>query len=356
MLLFKNYIKYSSFVFLIIALGIADKVSAQSKAKIQVQQYIFPAQEWLDNRGNAINAHGGGVLFYGGVYYWYGEHKLPGKSEAEFADGGIHCYSSTDLINWTDVGLVLSVDYKDSTADLAYGCLIERPKVVYNKKTQKFVAYFKLYPKDFGYEIAYVGVAVANSPAGPFHYSHKFLATGSTKGSGDFSMFTDDDGTMYHLAVRKPEKHFMMAKMRDDYLMPETEYKLCKGIQVHTEAPAVIKVDGTYHLLGSGSTSWKPNTARYYTATKLDGDWTFHGNPCKGFNPLDSIGSNITFGGQSTFIIKVEGLKNAYIAMFDIWKPDMPITGRYIWLPITFKQNKFEINWVDKWNHTYFSK
>lgn len=42
---------------------------------------------------------------------WYGEHKLEGKSETQYADGGIHCYYSSNLISWKDEGIVLSVDY-----------------------------------------------------------------------------------------------------------------------------------------------------------------------------------------------------------------------------------------------------
>ncbi len=63
-------------------------VCIQAQKSDAKQQEIHPAQIWSDTNGNAINAHGGGVLFYEGVYYWYGEHKLKGKSEAQFADGG----------------------------------------------------------------------------------------------------------------------------------------------------------------------------------------------------------------------------------------------------------------------------
>ncbi len=70
-----------------------------------------PGLPWLDTNGKPINAHGGGVLFHEGTYYWYGEHKIEGKSEKQMADAGIHCYSSKDLMNWKDEGLVLSVDF-----------------------------------------------------------------------------------------------------------------------------------------------------------------------------------------------------------------------------------------------------
>ena len=34
-----------------------------------------PGEVWPDTDGQAINAHGGGVLHHQGVYYWYGELK-----------------------------------------------------------------------------------------------------------------------------------------------------------------------------------------------------------------------------------------------------------------------------------------
>jgi len=39
--------------------------------------------------------------------------------------------------------------------------------------------------------------------------------------AGDFAMFQDDNGNLVHLAVRKPDKAFVMGGMREDYLMPE---------------------------------------------------------------------------------------------------------------------------------------
>lgn len=332
-----------------------SSVTLSQTIKATERKTIQPARLWLDNKGNAINAHGGGILFHNGIYYWYGEHKIDGKSEEQFADGGIHCYTSSDLINWTDAGIVLGVEYNTNNYDLEYGCLIERPKVVYNNKTRKFIAYFKFYPKGNGYEVAYVGVAVSESPAGPFKYSHKFLGP-NPKGSGDFSMFVDTDGTMYHLAVRKPDKAFIIAKMRDDYMLPIEEYKEVINVEHHTEAPAIVKVNGVFHMIGSGSTGWKPNIARYYTSTNLYGPWKKEENPCTGFNTVDSVGIEKTWGGQSSFIIKVNGMKDAYIAMFDIWRPEMPIKGRYIWLPIFWQQKRFSIGWLDSWNLDFFKK
>jgi Glycosyl hydrolases family 43 len=315
---------------------------------------FIPGVPWLDQNGQQINAHGGGVIFFEGVYYWYGEHNLPGRSEAQFADGGVHCYSSTDLTSWKDEGLVLSVHHDDPETDLAAGCILERPKVLFNSRTKTFVMFFKYYPRGMGYEIGYVGVATANAPAGPFRFQHKFLGANSPKGSGDFSMFRDTDGVVYHLAVRKPDKAFCIGKLRDDYLFPEGDYQVVPGVPLHTEAPAIVIQGGKYYMLGSGSTGWEPNAARALVADAIAGPYRSLENPAQGVNPHNGLGPEKTFGGQSSFIIPVEGKKDAFIAMFDLWKPQRPIEGLYIWLPMEIRNGQPIIKWRDRWSMSHF--
>jgi len=335
------------FLFIITACSTTQKVEKDS---------FTPGVVWNDTEGKPINAHGGGVIYVDGTYYWFGEHKLPGRSEAEFADGGVHCYASIDLYNWEDKGLVLSVDYENSDSDIASGCILERPKVVYNERTKKYIMYFKLYIKGTGYDTGYVGVATGDSPDGKFIYSHKFLGANSEKGSGDFCMFKDTDGQVYHYTVRKPDKAFCAGKLDENYLYPEGEYKVLEGISLHTEAPAVITLDNNYYLLGSGSSGWEPNTARSFVSDLAIGKYTELGNPCVGTNPHNGMDEEKTFGGQISFLIPVQGKKDAYIAMFDIWKPDSPADGLYVWLPVKIENKKIVIQWYDEWDLSYFDK
>jgi beta-xylosidase len=314
---------------------------------------IKPGQVWLDAAKKPINAHGGCVIYHNGIYYWYGEHKIEGLSEKNHADGGVHCYASSDLINWHDQGMMIRLD-RPETEDLTHECNSDRPKVVYNEKTRQFVMFFKLYLRGMGSGVAYVGVATSASPAGPFNYQHKYLGGNSPEGTGDFAMFKDDDGVLYHLTVRKPDKAFVVGKMREDYLMPEGKYEKCEGITAKTEAPAVIKRKGRYIMLASGSSGWTPNAARSFSSESLEGPWTSHGNPCSGVNPDNGLGPEKTFGGQSNYIIKVEGVEDAFIACFDINKPEHPYESGYIWLPIEFQGDRMSIKWRDEWDFNFF--
>ena len=48
--------------------------------------------------------------------------------------------------------------------------------------------------------------------------------------------------------------------------------------------------------------------------------------------------------------------KDQFIFMADRWKPDNPIEGSYVWLPIKITDQKLVLKWFDKWNLKTFSK
>ena len=127
---------------------------------------IASGEIWPDDRGEHINAHGGGVMAYEGTYYWYGEHKADTTSSAYV---GVTCYSSPNLTDWKYEGVALSV-VDEPGHDIERGCVLERPKVIYCPTTKKFVMWFHLELKGQGYAQARYGVAVSDTPTGPFTF------------------------------------------------------------------------------------------------------------------------------------------------------------------------------------------
>ena len=76
---------------------------------------------WKDNTGKHINAHGGSIFNYKGTYYWYGESRSDdGKP---YSSLGVSCFTSKNLKDWTNHGLVLPVS-KESGSDIEGGCII----------------------------------------------------------------------------------------------------------------------------------------------------------------------------------------------------------------------------------------
>lgn len=138
------------------------------EAAAQHYQTFSPGQLWKDNKGVHINAHGGGMLIHKKTYYWFGEHKIEGKI-GNTAQVGVHCYSSKDLYNWKDEGIALQVS-DDVKSDIQKGCILERPKVIYNAQTKKFVMWFHLELKGAGYNSAKAGIAIADKVTGPLPF------------------------------------------------------------------------------------------------------------------------------------------------------------------------------------------
>lgn len=345
---------------------------------------IRPGELWPDNTGAHINAHGGGVLYHSGTYYWFGEHKSEHTSAALV---GVTCYSSTDLVNWTNEGVALPVS-EDPESDITKGCTIERPKVIYNEKTGKFVMWFHLELKGKGYAAARAALAVSDTPTGPYRYIRsgrvnpgiypenmtdeernipynpeefkewwtprwyeairkgRFMQRDLEGGqmSRDMTLYVDDDGTAYHIYSSEDNLTLHIAELTDDYQNHTGRYiRLFPA--GHNEAPAIFKKDGTYWMIASGCTGWEPNEARMFSAPSIWGPWTQHPNPCVGKD------AKITFGGQSTYILTLPGKQNRFIFMADVWRPKNPIDARYIWLPVQFDaEGAPVIEWMDEWN------
>ena len=287
-----------------------------------------PGQVWNDTDGNPINAHGGGMLYHEGIYYWYGEYK---KGKTVLLDGmGWECYR-------TDVSGV------SCGHDLHTSKVLERPKVIYNKKTGKFVMWAHVESAD--YSKACAGVAISDSPTGEFKYLGSFRPNGEM--SRDQTVFVDDDGRAYQLYSSEGNATLHISLLTDDYLKPSGRFTR-NFIKKWREAPAVFKHEGKYYLISSGCTGWDPNVAEIAVADSIMGEWKVIGNPCTGKD------ADKTFYGQSTYVQPVIGKKDAYIAMFDRWNKTDLEHSLYIWLPVIIEEGKITIPWRDNWGMEIF--
>jgi beta-galactosidase len=334
----------SSMRFLTFAvLFLSTLISCTSRSPKKIVQGTI----WYDDQGKMINAHGGGILYHNGIYYWYGEYK--GDStyrlnrvktwECWRADaGGISCYSSKNLVDWKFEGIVLPT-VQDSLSDLHPSQVIERPKVIYNERTGKFVMWMHIESPD--YEKAHAGVAVSDHPNTRFTYLGSFKPNGAD--SRDQTIYKDDDGRAYQIAASEWNKTLYISLLNDSFTRPTGVYTRA-FVNQSREAPVIFKYHNKYYMITSGCTGWDPNMAQYAIADSILGKWSMIGNSCRGKD------SEITFKAQGTFVLQVDGRKDLYIVMFDRWNKIDLDDSRYIWLPVLFHGDKIEIPWKKKWN------
>jgi len=234
---------------------------------------------WLDDRGEHIQAHGGGILKHDGVYYWYGEERRQGLDTVRRY---VSCYRSVDLRAWRFMGDVLQLEDPEQ---LGAHWVLERPKVYYNIPTKKYVMYFHL--DNRSYKFARVGVAVSDSPTGPFRYVKSYRPLDHE--SRDIGQFVDDDGTAYLIFEDRPYGFRIARLAAADYMSIDKEMCL---IPQHMEGGAIVRFGGLYYSIGSALTGWRANPNVYATAPSLEGPWS----EFKNIAPPERN----TYGSQST--------------------------------------------------------
>ncbi len=350
------------------------------------QGQIEPGEVWTDHAGRPINAHGGGVLWHEGRYYWYGENR---PASGFVTEVGVEVYSSPDLVHWTDEGVALAVA-ETPGSPIERGCIMERPKVAYNQLTGKFVMLFHLELKGQGYAAARVGFAEADSPVGPFRFIRslrpnagkwpadfsrrdirrakrlkeadypewwtpewrKAVAEGlllardvpGGQMSRDMTVFVDDDGKAYHIFAAEENLTLNIAELTDDYQDYTGRFvRVAPGGQ--NEAPTIFKRDGTYWMITSGCTGWTPNEARMFRASSVWGPWEQLPSPFRG----EEAGTS--FRTQGTYVLKVKGAEEGFVFMADRWNPKSLQDSRYVWLPLEFNEDGMpELHWKDRWS------
>ena len=292
------------------------------------QPAIQPGAIWPDNRGQHVQAHGGGILKFGDTFYWFGEDR---SRDNDRGHRYASCYSSTNLVDWTFRNQVVKLADPEN---LGPGWVLERPKVFYNAATKKFVMYAHL---DNGrYNFAGVAVLTCGTVDGDYQYLKSFRPLGHE--SRDIGQFVDDDGSAYLIFEDRPFG-FRIARLSDDYLSVEKQICL---IAQHMEGGAVVHYDGLYYVIGSALTGWSPNPNKYATAKSLAGPWS----EFKNIAPPEKN----TYGSQSTLLLKIVGAKTtSVIFMGDIWKPQAQWDSRYLWMPLEIGDGKLSLSEPKEW-------
>lgn len=250
---------------------------------------------WKDKAGEPIHAHGGYIISYDGYYYWYGEDRR--------GNYYVSCYRSKNLVDWEFRNHVLTteskmVGYRVRTklqlkSEGGGKVNLERPKVLYNEKTKKFVLWVH-FENGKNYCDAAAAIATCETPDGDFVYHGHFNPYGYM--SRDCTLFQDEDGTAYFISAARDNADLHMYRLSDDYMnIDHLVHKLWQG--EYREAPAVVKLNGKYYMLTSFCTGWAPNQGKYAVADSMEGRWS----------NLSEIGDATTYQSQPAFILNIDG-------------------------------------------------
>ena len=336
-------------------------------------------ERMYDTKGKLIQAHGGQIQKFtvNGTkrWYWIGEDKTDGYRPC----GGIHMYSSSDLFQWKDEGVILrTMDtiedfmlpyFKQTYGDLdrieqerlfvdldRQNCVIERPKIIYNKKTGKYVIWFHADGRCSGSEGDYgkakAGVAIADSPTGNFRFLGSYKLNYHNDPTADYgfdgwenrgsvrdmNLFLDKDDTAYIIYSSEGNRTTYISKLNDAYTALAAERDTAREgidftrnfIGAYKEAHAMFHYKNKYYLIQSGCTGWSPNPASYAVADCPMGPWKEMGDPCP------DVGKETTYDSQSACVIQVEEENGIYVYMGDRWNEQDLADSRYVWLPIQF--------------------
>ena len=232
------------------------------------------------------------------IDYFDGKYWIYPTTDGYAGWGGtvFHAWSSENLEDWVDEGIILDVKDKNPGTNEKGVAIAVSPWSDGNawapsieKKNGKYYFYYcgnvnDAYKDRCGGGKA-IGVAVADNPAGPYVASElpivypKMMSNANIGFNGqviDPSIFTDDDGKSY-LFFGNGGDGTAMAELNNDMLSVKTEtLKRVKGMKDFRESVVVVKRNGLYHFTWSCDDTGSPNYhVNYGTAEKLDGNVTF---------------------------------------------------------------------------------
>lgn len=344
---------------------------------------IRPGKKWLDTNGKPIQAHGFSVFYKDGTWYWYGENKEKTDGKGTVWHWGVRLYTSKDLYNWEDQGLIIPPHENDLQSPLHPTYCMDRPHIIYCEKTGKYVAWLKIMAGEVS---QFYSIMTADRFEGPYTFVHMVYKP-LQMDSGDFCLHVDEETKKAYIWFERPHFQLICATLSDDYT------EVCGEYSVHydgllppltREAPTYFERGGKKYLFTSGTSGYFPNPSKVCMFDDYHGEYVDLDDPCIGDK------SNTTFNSQITCVIKLPGTEQ-YIALADRWnpqwwvkfmakqiisgmerhfkdyKPDTspkevhPLPGveskhgentsisRYVWLPIEWEEDKPIIRWKDEW-------
>lgn len=189
------------------------------------------------------------------------------------------CFSTKDMVNWVDHGVIFSLDDIAWADDRAWA-----PQAI--ERSGKFYLYCPVHKRDGGMAIA---VGVSDSPTGPFKDLGEPLVDEGDWNDIDPTVFIDDDGQAY-LYFGNPELRYVL--LNEDMIsydktvgvakIPMTVESFAKGGHMtgttYAEGPWFYKRNNLYYMVYAAFGEGRKNEhLAYSTSTSPTGPWSYGG-------------------------------------------------------------------------------
>lgn len=337
------------FVLFTLFVSILNSVCAQTNT---IHNDVF----WNTKDGQPLISQGGGIFKFvdpiSGVqkYYWYGMHyreadiyrnnPTAGIKSAKFQS--VTCYSSTDLVNWTFEGDVLTIEeLRKHNADKTW---VGRLGVAYVKELKKYAMFVQ---NGRG-----VLIATSNSPTEPFtwhqHISMKEMI--GTDNTGDQTVFTDEDNgksyLIYSFGKGRNKLYVSEIGVKDDMVNLLDCKQVFQGES--REGNCMFKYGGKYYMCASNIYGWDASLPYYLVAKDVRGPYKPEGSMLVMNGSADDYG-HVT---QTGFFVSVKGSKQETIVYCgDRWADFAGNGNGYNqWVPLSFDGAIPYFNSLSSWN------
>jgi beta-xylosidase len=204
-------------------------------------------------------------MVYNDTVYLYTSHDEDDARGFHMLDW--KCYSTPDMVNWTDHGSIASLAIfpwaKQDNDAWAPQCI---------ERDGKFYLYVPISVQ--GWPKNVIAVAVADNPLGPFKDALGHPLVDKANGYIDPTVFVDDDGQGY-LYFGNPNAWFV--KLNKDMTSYSGEVVKADGKpRNYQEGPWIYKRNGHYYLAYASTCC--PEGIGYAMSTNATGPWEFKGN------------------------------------------------------------------------------
>lgn len=353
MMVFKQN-KFKQYIIFMLVFMLGGSLFYTAKAQeINIKNDAF----WYTKNGLPINSQGGGIFKFADPisgekkHYWYGVHYAeadtyrdnPSVTQKNATFESVTCYSSTDLVNWTFEGDVLTKDELKKRSDYRK-TWVGRLGVAYIPELQKYAMFVQ--------HGSGVLITLSDTPTGQFswHQQISMKEMIGTTNTGDQTVFTDEDTgksyLIYSYGQGRNKIYVSEIGVKNGKVNLLDCTKVFKGQS--REGNCMFKHNNKYYLCASNIYGWDSSLAYYLVSDNIRGPYVAK----KDMLVMNGTSDDYAHVTQTGFFVSVKGSKQETVVYCgDRWAN---LAGNGIgynqWFPLSFDGNIPYFNSLGSWN------